>query len=147
MADHLSDEDPEPSERFPAGPLFVPVRPGHSACAARLFRTPLGDRTAVGFTSQRQLTATLGPDQPWIRLAEPALRSLAAPLGVTTVTVDPQFCAPAPTAPAPTASAAREHARHSGPRFREGAWDPQAVGALRATGAAALISALTMWIG
>ncbi|MGW9597418.1 SAV_915 family protein [Streptomyces chartreusis] len=147
MADHLSDEDPEPSERFPAGPLFVPVRPGHAACAARLFRTPLGDRTAVGFTSQRQLTATLGPDQPWIRLAEPALRSLAAPLGVTTVTVDPQFCAPAPTAPAPTASAAREHARHSGPRFREGAWDPQAVGALRATGAAALISALTMWIG
>ncbi|MFD0438006.1 hypothetical protein DMH25_32535 [Streptomyces sp. WAC 01325] len=147
MADHLSDEDPEPSERFPAGPLFVPVRPGHAACAARLFRTPLGDRTAVGFTSQRQLTATLGPDQPWIRLAEPALRSLTAPLGVTTVTVDPQFCAPAPTAPAPTASAAREHARHSGPRFREGAWDPQAVGALRVTGAAALISALTMWIG
>ncbi|MFE7442328.1 SAV_915 family protein [Streptomyces chartreusis] len=147
MADHLSDEDPEPSERFPAGPLFVPVRPGHAACAARLFRTPLGDRTAVGFTSQRQLTATLGPDQPWIRLAEPALRSLAAPLGVTTVTVDPQFCAPAPTAPAPNASTAREHSRHSGPRFREGAWDPQAVGALRATGAAALISALTMWIG
>ncbi|MEU8754955.1 SAV_915 family protein [Streptomyces chartreusis] len=147
MADHLSDEDPEPSERFPAGPLFVPVRPGHAACAARLFRTPLGDRTAVGFTSQRQLTATLGPDQPWIRLAEPALRSLAASLGVTTVTVDPQFCAPAPTAPVPTASAAREHARHSGPRFREGSWDPQAVGALRVTGAAALISALTMWIG
>ncbi|QKZ23049.1 SAV_915 family protein [Streptomyces chartreusis] len=147
MADHLSDEDPEPSERFPAGPLFVPVRPGHAACAARLFRTPLGDRTAVGFTSQRQLTATLGADQPWIRLAEPALRSLTAPLGVTTVTVDPQFCAPAPTAPAPTASPAPEHAQHSGPRFREGAWDPQAVGALRVTGAAALISALTMWIG
>ncbi|MGI5406797.1 SAV_915 family protein [Streptomyces chartreusis] len=149
MADHLSDEDPEPSERFPAGPLFVPVRPGHAACAARLFRTPLGDRTAVGFTSQRQLTATLGADQPWIRLAEPALRSLTAPLGVTTVTVDPQFCAPAPapTAPAPTASPAPEHARHSGPRFREGAWNPQAVGALRVTGAAALISALTMWIG
>ncbi|MFD5859589.1 SAV_915 family protein [Streptomyces chartreusis] len=157
MADHLSDEDPEPSERFPAGPLFVPVRPGHAACAARLFRTPLGDRTAVGFTSQRQLTATLGPDQPWIRLAEPALRSLTAPLGVTTVTVDPQFCAPAPTAPAPTApaptapaptaSAAREHAPHSGPRFREGSWDSQAVGALRVTGAAALISAFTMWIG
>lgn len=142
MADHLSDEDPEPSERFPAGPLFVPVRPGHAVCAARLFRTPLGARTAVGFTSQRQLAATLGPDQPWIRLAEPALRALTAPLGVTTVTVDPQFCAPAPTA-----SATREHAPHSGPRFREGAWDPQAVGALRVTGAAALISALTMWIG
>lgn len=98
MADIQYDEDPEPSERFPAGPLYVPVRPGPgAACAARLFRTPLGDRTAVGFTSSRQLAATLGPDQPWIRLAEPALRALTAPLGVTTVTVDPQFAAPAPT--------------------------------------------------
>ncbi|MFJ8636659.1 SAV_915 family protein [Streptomyces sp. NPDC093568] len=144
MADILYDEDPEPSERFPAGPLYVPVRSGQAACAARLFRTPIGDRTAVGFTSRRKLTATLGPDQPWIRLAEPALRSLTAPLGVTTVTVDPQFCAPAPTATTPSA---REEVVHSGPRFRESAWDPQAVGALRVTGAAALISALTMWIG
>ncbi|KMS68367.1 hypothetical protein ACM01_39215 [Streptomyces viridochromogenes] len=102
MADILSDEDPEPSDRFPAGPLYVPVRPGPAACAARLFRTPLGDRTAVGFTSRRRLTATLGPDQPWVRLAEPALRALTAPLGVTTVTVDPQLCAPAPAlVPAP----------------------------------------------
>ncbi|MGW1615487.1 SAV_915 family protein [Streptomyces sp. NPDC002285] len=149
MADIQYDEDPEPSDRFPAGPLYVPVRPGQAACAARLFRTPIGDRTAVGFTSQRKLTATLGPDQPWIRLAEPALRSLTAPLGVTTVTVDPQFCAPAPTATARTATApsTRDSAEHAGPRFREGAWDPQAVGALRVTGAAALISALTMWIG
>ncbi|GHH28818.1 SAV_915 family protein [Streptomyces lanatus] len=105
MADHLSDEDPEPSERFPAGPLYVPVRPGPAACAARLFRTPLGDRTAVGFTSRRRLTATLGTDQPWIRLAEPALRSLTAPLGVTTVTVDPQLCAPAVTAVTPSTTA------------------------------------------
>ncbi|WP_328429108.1 SAV_915 family protein [Streptomyces sp. NBC_00443] len=98
MAHILYEEDPEPSDRFPAGPLYVPVRPGPAAaCAARLFRTPLGDRTAVGFTSPRQLAATLGPDQPWIRLAEPALRALTAPLGVTTVTVDPQFAAPAPT--------------------------------------------------
>lgn len=145
MADILSDEDPEPSDRFPAGPLYVPVRPGQAACAARLFRTPLGDRTAVGFTSQRRLTATLGPDQPWIRLAEPALRSLAAPLGVTTVTVDPQFCAPAPAVTTPSVVAPAQ--QHSGPRFRQGAWDPQAVGALRVTGAAALVSALALWIG
>ncbi|SDM51412.1 hypothetical protein SAMN04487981_101781 [Streptomyces sp. cf386] len=145
MADTLSDEDPEPSERFPAGPLYVPVRPGQAACAARLFRTPIGDRTAVGFTSQRKLTATLGPDQPWIRLAEPALRSLTAPLGVTTVTVDPQFCAPAPAVTTP--SAAEPAQQHSGPRFRQSAWDPQAVGALRVTGVAALVSALALWIG
>ncbi|MET9833639.1 SAV_915 family protein [Streptomyces sp. NPDC006385] len=103
MTDILCGEDPEPSDRSPAGPLFVPVRPGPSGCAVRLFRTPLGDRTAVGFTSVRRLTATLGPGQPWIRLAEPALRTLAAPLGATTVTVDPPLSAPAPAPVEPTA--------------------------------------------
>ncbi|AOR33009.1 hypothetical protein BFF78_19815 [Streptomyces fodineus] len=102
MAELRYGEDPEPSDPVPAGPLYVPVRPGPSGCAARLFRTPLGDRTAVGFTSVRRLSATLGPGQPWIRLAEPALRALTAPLGVTTLTVDPQFTAPAPgPTPAP----------------------------------------------
>ncbi|MEU4085000.1 SAV_915 family protein [Streptomyces aureus] len=106
MTEPLHGEDPEPADRFPAGPLYVPIRPGPSGCAARLFRTPLGRRTAVGFTSERRLTATLGSGQAWIRLAEPALRALTAPLGVTTVTVDPQFTAPAParvTAPGPVA--------------------------------------------
>ncbi|MFF3849742.1 SAV_915 family protein [Streptomyces sp. NPDC002328] len=96
MAETLYEDDPEPADRFPAGPLYVPVRPGPSGYAARLFRTPLGDRTAVGFTSVRRLTATLGAGQAWIRLAEPALRALTAPLGVTVLTVDPQFSAPAP---------------------------------------------------
>jgi hypothetical protein len=76
-------EDPEPSERFPAGPLYVPVRQGPSGSVVRLFRTPLGDRSAVGFTSARGLVAALGTGQAWIRLAEPALRALTAPLGVT----------------------------------------------------------------
>ncbi|QOV39746.1 hypothetical protein IM697_15925 [Streptomyces ferrugineus] len=121
MTDILYDEDPEPSDRFPAGPLYVPVRPGPAACAARLFRTPIGDRTAVGFTSRRKLTATLGPDQSWIRLAEPALRSLTAPLGVTTVTVDPRFCAP------PTPSDATHAEQPVGPRLPDGAWDFRAL--------------------
>ncbi|MFJ9176408.1 SAV_915 family protein [Streptomyces sp. NPDC102360] len=90
MAQPVSDEDPEPSERFPAWPLYVPVRPGPLGHAARLFRTPLGDRTAVGFTSEHALTATLGAGQPWVRLAESALRDMATPLGAATVTVDPQ---------------------------------------------------------
>lgn len=134
MADILSDEDPEPSDRFPAGPLYVPVRPGPAACAARLFRTPLGDRTAVGFTSRRQLTAALGPDQRWVRLAEPALRALTAPLGVTAVTVDPQFCAPAPAPAEPSAAdpVQAPPARHFAPRV---------------TGAGVLRSAPAMWIG
>ncbi|WP_210585928.1 SAV_915 family protein [Streptomyces sp. GESEQ-35] len=96
MKELLCGDDPEPSDRFPAGPLFVPVRPGTARCAARIFRTPLGDRTAVGFTSVSRLTTVLGADQAWIRLAEPALRALTAPLGVTAVTIDPQFSAPAP---------------------------------------------------
>ncbi|MFF8860929.1 SAV_915 family protein [Streptomyces sp. NPDC015139] len=106
MAELLHGDDSEPAERLPAGPLYVPVRPGPSGCAARLFRTPLGRRTAVGFTSEHRLTATLGPGQAWIRLAESALRALTAPLGVTTVTVDPPFSAPAPGPAVPPAGAA-----------------------------------------
>ncbi|MFD5074319.1 SAV_915 family protein [Streptomyces sp. NPDC058371] len=86
-------EDPEPSERFPAGLLHIPVRSGPAVCAARFFRTPLGGRTAIGFTSAAKLTATLGADQASIRLSEPALRALAALLGVTTLTVDPELSA------------------------------------------------------
>ncbi|MFJ6086271.1 SAV_915 family protein [Streptomyces sp. NPDC092369] len=109
-------EDPEPSDRFPAGPLYVPVRPGPSGCVTRVFRTPLGDRTAVGFTSARRLTATLGAGQAWIRLAEPALRALNEPLGVTTVTVDPQFTAPASApAPAPAPVSTPRSARPANP--------------------------------
>ncbi|MEU5534078.1 SAV_915 family protein [Streptomyces sp. NPDC020362] len=96
MPELLCDDDPEPSERTPAGPLYVPVRPGPTGCATRLFRTPLGGRTAVAFTSVRRLAGTLGPDQQWIRLSEPALRALTAPLGVTALTVDPTLSAPAP---------------------------------------------------
>ncbi|MEU2714542.1 SAV_915 family protein [Streptomyces sp. NPDC007205] len=95
MAELRYGEDPEPSDPFPAGLLYVPVRPGPCGCAARLFRTPLGERTAVGFTTERRLSAVLGPGRPWIRLAEPALRALTAPLGVTALTVDPRFTAPA----------------------------------------------------
>ncbi|MFF3935147.1 hypothetical protein [Streptomyces phaeofaciens] len=81
MAALRHDDDPEPAHRFPAGPPYVPVRPGPSGCTARLFRTPLGGRTAVGFRSARRPAATLGPGQARIRLAEPALR---APVGSAT---------------------------------------------------------------
>ncbi|ORT53442.1 SAV_915 family protein [Streptomyces sp. CB03238] len=102
MAQLPCGDDPEPSEPAPAGPLYVPVRPGPLGCAVRLFRTPPGGRTAVCFTTEHRLTTALGPHQAWIRLAHPALRTLTAPLGVTTVTVDPRFTAPAAIAvPAP----------------------------------------------
>ncbi|MFJ5292655.1 SAV_915 family protein [Streptomyces sp. NPDC088348] len=87
----------EPPEQPPAGPLYVPVRPGPTGCAARVFRTPPGVRTAVGFTSEARLRDTLGRNQAWIRLSEPALRALVGPLGIAVLTVDPQFSAPTAT--------------------------------------------------
>ncbi|MEW1824705.1 SAV_915 family protein [Streptomyces sp. NPDC088196] len=138
-AEGLKDaEDSEPAERFPAGLLYVPVRSGPVGCTARFFRTPLGGRTAVGFTSAARLAATLGAEQASIRLSEPALRALAAPLGVTDLTVDPQFSAPAADR---TAAAVRERENS----WRR--WHPQHVGALRVTGAAAVVACLNLLIG
>ncbi|MGV9313195.1 SAV_915 family protein [Streptomyces sp. NPDC003691] len=99
-----SGDGADPDERRPAGPLYVPVRTGSAGGhQLRFLRTPAGVRTAVGFSSPLRLTAALGPDARWIRLAEPALRSLAEPLGVFLVTVDPRFTAPFPTASRPAA--------------------------------------------
>ncbi|MGW1927715.1 SAV_915 family protein [Streptomyces sp. NPDC001919] len=101
------DDDPEPEEPDPAGPLYVPVRPGTRAVAVRVFRTPLGIRTAVGFTTVERLTATLGAEQSWTRLSESVVRSLAEPLGVELLTVDPTLTAPAVTGPRASARAPR----------------------------------------
>ncbi|MCX5588607.1 hypothetical protein OHA32_35550 [Streptomyces erythrochromogenes] len=88
--------DSEPEEQSPAGPLYVAARPGGAHVVVRLFRTPLGARTAVGFTSPERLAATLGTAQPWIRLFEAALRAMARPLGAPPpLTVDPVLTAPA----------------------------------------------------
>ncbi len=89
------DDDPEPEEPVPAGPLYVPVRPGPAGAALRLFRTPLGARTAVGFTGPDLLAAALGRHQAWILLSESALRTMAEPLGVTRLTLDPMLTLPA----------------------------------------------------
>ncbi|MFE4260753.1 SAV_915 family protein [Streptomyces sp. NPDC056883] len=91
------EDDPEPEERVPAvlPTLYVPARPGTEPVVVRLFRTPLGARTAVGFTTAERLAATLGAGQSWIRLSEAALRSLAEPLGAALLTVDPTLTAPA----------------------------------------------------
>lgn len=72
------DDDPEPEERVPAGLLYVPVRPGGGAgVAIRLFRTPLGTRTAVGFTAVERLAATLGENQAYVPLSESCCASCA----------------------------------------------------------------------
>jgi hypothetical protein len=114
MTECQATVDPEPLDRVPAGRrLFVPVRSGPAGCTARFFRTAVGGRTAVAFTSRERLVRTLGPDQPWIRLSEPALRALGAPLGVGSLRIDPRLSAPAPvsatapgSAPAPVSAGA-----------------------------------------
>ncbi|MFF0481109.1 SAV_915 family protein [Streptomyces sp. NPDC004435] len=113
--------DPEPAEPAPAGRLCVPVRPGAHGAVARLFRTPVGARTAVAFTTPERLRATLGADQSWIPLSEPALRALARPLGVHALTVDPVLTAPFTPGPAPDA------VPDSAPPAQDPAQDPAAV--------------------
>ncbi|MFJ3611706.1 SAV_915 family protein [Streptomyces hydrogenans] len=98
--------DAEPAEPAPVGRLCVPVRPGAHGVTTRLYRTPVGARTAVAFTSPERLRATLGGDQPWIPLSEPALRALTRPLGVRALTVDPVLTAPFTPAPTPTTTPA-----------------------------------------
>ncbi|MFE4454829.1 SAV_915 family protein [Streptomyces sp. NPDC056796] len=96
------ESDPEPEEPLPAGCLYVPVREGVGAgTALRLFRTPLGAPTAVGFTSMERLRATLGGDQAAVRLSEGLLRALCGPLGARLVTVDPTLSALPVAAPPP----------------------------------------------
>ncbi|WP_308103039.1 SAV_915 family protein [Streptomyces sichuanensis] len=99
-ADGHPADDGEPSHPDPAEPLYVPVRPCSCGFALRVYRTPLGTRTAVAFTSRRRLSDCLGPGVPSVRLALPAVRALAEPLGVTLVRVDPQLSA-APVRPFP----------------------------------------------
>ncbi|MFG2179967.1 SAV_915 family protein [Streptomyces abikoensis] len=86
-------DDGEPSHPGPARPLYIPVRPCPVGFALRVFRTPLGARTAVAFTSRRRLSDCLGPGVPSVRLSLPAVQALAAPLGVGQVSVDPQLTA------------------------------------------------------
>jgi hypothetical protein len=99
----------------------------------------LGDRTAVGFTSERQLTATLGAGQAWVRLAAPALVALARPLGITAFTIDPKLTARAPSAAASTAPTANTRP------WRDR--DRPSAGALRMTASAALALFLSVLVG
>nr|WSW65844.1 hypothetical protein OG461_06410 [Streptomyces sp. NBC_00995] len=128
MNDSQCAEDPDPLPVSRAGALFVPVRQGAMGCCARLFRTPLGVRTAVAFTDERRLIRTLGQQQTWIRLSEPAVRALVAPLGVVDLTIDPLL-----TAPGPGGRAAGKPRRERRP-----AREPRPVEALRARSAPSL---------
>ncbi|GGS97366.1 SAV_915 family protein [Nonomuraea spiralis] len=74
---------------MPEPRFFVPVRAGAYAMGLRLFRTASGERTAVAFSSPLKLAKVLGPQERWVVLTVPALRSMIAGLDVTGVVVDP----------------------------------------------------------
>ncbi|MEU4209363.1 SAV_915 family protein [Streptomyces sp. NPDC026206] len=99
LESHPAD-DGEPSHPVRANLLYVPVRPCPAGFALRVYRSPLGTRAVVAFTTVRRLSDCLGPDVTSVRLALPAVRALAAPLGVALVSVDPQLTAP-PVRPFP----------------------------------------------
>lgn len=89
--------------------LCVPVRNAGYGSTLRLFRERDGSRCAVAFTSEDRFREVLGERQDWAPLAEPALRDLTRPLGVTTLVVDPNLVAP-PVAPAAVPVAATSSA-------------------------------------
>lgn len=105
-----SGHTPAPQRRTQ---LYVPVLHGRSGMRLRMFRTPLGTRTAVAFTSHDALRGALGPEQKWVRLGEPALRALTAPLGTDQITVDPLL------------TARRPHADHAPEPQKEGEPPPK----------------------
>uniref|UniRef100_UPI0040440912 SAV_915 family protein n=1 Tax=Streptomyces sp. NEAU-174 TaxID=3458254 RepID=UPI0040440912 len=122
--------------------------PGPAGCAVRLFRTPHGSRTAVGFSTRRRLAAVLGARQPWIRLGESALRALAEPLGATSLTVDPRL---AVRDIAPPASELRHAATPAvappAPPHRRDATLGGAFGAVPVAGAATPVGLLSPSLG
>ena len=93
----MTVSDPSPTSVRSPGVLFVPARPGPHCLVARMFRNPMGQRTAVGFTSASKLTVTLGTSHGYTRLCERALRELAALQGITELTIDPPLAAPTAT--------------------------------------------------
>ncbi|MFB4426518.1 hypothetical protein C5F59_036225 [Streptomyces sp. QL37] len=72
------ESEPEPEEPLPAGRPYVPVRPGDGERAtARLFRAPLGTRTAAGLTSGERRAATQDRSQASLPLPESLPRTSA----------------------------------------------------------------------
>ncbi|ASU83650.1 hypothetical protein CDO52_13385 [Nocardiopsis gilva YIM 90087] len=99
---------PEPDEESPSQPggpdaatttVCVPVRVTNGVDCVRLARLGNGERVALEFSSPERLHAAMGPRQQWIRMAEPALRALVRPLGVTRIQSDPSVVATPARAP------------------------------------------------
>ncbi|GAA1876286.1 SAV_915 family protein [Lapillicoccus jejuensis] len=90
-----------------AGGLHVPVNPSRAGVTLRILRTPTGRPTVVAFTTVERLSAVLGEGQASVRLHERALRALAAPLGISTLVVDPVLLRPLPAAASPASPARR----------------------------------------
>ncbi|MFE6869419.1 SAV_915 family protein [Kitasatospora sp. NPDC057692] len=96
----------------------VPVTVTGRTTSLRLFRLRDGRRCAVGFSSAGTLAELLGPEQAAVKLGEPALRALTAPLGIDELVLDPRLVAPPVSGPAAD-GAARPATGH--PATRSGA--------------------------
>ncbi|WP_433336039.1 SAV_915 family protein [Spirillospora sp. CA-294931] len=81
--------------------LIVPVRVCGGAAVLRTGRLDSGgERCGIAFTARDRLRAVLGPEQPWIEMAEPALRSTLRQMGIGRIRVDPMLVSPRPLMPA-----------------------------------------------
>lgn len=130
--------------------LYVPLCGAGGAVSLRLFRDRVGERCAVGFTTEERLTALLGPHQRYYRLSERSVRALARERDVTALVVDPRLVAaavrepvhatPDPSAAPPSAAAAPVRPSRRIDSLRA-AWSGQSAGILAVsalTGAAAV---------
>ena len=94
------------------GLLVVPVA-GSETLALRSGRLPTGERVGIAFSTESRLIQVMGAGQRWIHLAEPAVKSMLAPLGIDRVQVDPGLIASGVAAgtPAPEISRSRTSTR------------------------------------
>jgi hypothetical protein len=70
------------------GLIVAPVRTKSGMVCLRCGRLPSGERVGIAFTTEAQLVRAMGPDQPWIRLTDGAMRTMLAPLGIRRIQVD-----------------------------------------------------------
>lgn len=75
---------------------FVPVRSvAGSALVVQTGRLPRGQRVGIAFTAPDRLAKAMGRHQLWTQLSVSALRAMLAPLGITSIQLDPILVGPA----------------------------------------------------
>jgi hypothetical protein len=74
---------------------FVPVRSlNGGALVVQTGRLPRGQRVGIAFTAPDRLAKAMGQHQLWTQLSVSAVRAMLAPLGITSIQVDPILVGP-----------------------------------------------------